>query len=126
MGVNVKTSKKRFETIDEYIAAFPRNVQDILEKMRQTIRDSAPNAKEIISYQMPAFKLNGTLVYFAAWKDHIGFYPTSSAIEAFKDELTDYEVTKGTVKFPLNKPIPFEMIKKMVKYRVKEDLEKSK
>jgi uncharacterized protein YdhG (YjbR/CyaY superfamily) len=124
MAINVKTSKKRFESIDEYIAKFPRNVQDILEKLRQTIQDSAPNAKETISYQMPTFKLKGNLVYFAAWKNHIGFYPTSSAIEAFKEELHEYEVTKGTIKFPLNKPIPLDLVKKMVKYRVKENLGK--
>jgi uncharacterized protein YdhG (YjbR/CyaY superfamily) len=124
VAINLKTSKKRFETIDEYIATFPQNIQDILEKLRQTIRDSAPDAKETISYQMPTFKLNGNLVYFAAWKDHIGFYPTSSAIETFKEELSDYKVTKGTVKFPLDRPIPFDLIKKMVKYRVKENLDK--
>jgi uncharacterized protein YdhG (YjbR/CyaY superfamily) len=118
--------KKVFKTIDEYIATFPKNVQSILEELRQTIRDSAPNAEEAISYQMPTFKLNGNLVYFAAFKNHIGFYPTSSAIEAFKEELSDYEVTKGTVRFPMNKPIPLGIVKKMVKYRVKENLGEKK
>ena len=122
----MKTPKKVFKTIDEYIATFPKNVQSILEELRQAIRESAPKAEEAISYQMPTFKLNGNLVYFAAWKNHIGFYPTSSATEAFKEELSDYEVTKGTVKFPLNKPIPFDLVKKMVRYRVKENLEKRK
>jgi len=122
----VKTLKKRFETIDEYIATFPRNVRDILEELRQTIQNSAPDAKEATSYQIPTFKLNGNLVHFAAFKNHIGFYPASSAIKAFKKELSDYEVSKGTVKFPMNKPIPFDLVRKMVSYRVKENLDKKK
>ena len=119
----MKTLKKRFGTIDEYIATFPRNVQDILEELRQTIRDSAPDSKEAISYQMPAFKLNGNLVYFAAFKNHIGFYPTSSAISKFKKELSLYEVSKGTVRFPINEPIPFDLLRKTVKCRAKENLD---
>jgi uncharacterized protein YdhG (YjbR/CyaY superfamily) len=122
----VSTPKKVFKTIDEYIATFPKNVQSILEELRQTIRDSAPEAEEAISYQIPTFKLNGNLVHFAAFKNHIGFYPTPSAIEAFKEELSDYEVSKGTVKFPMNKPIPFDLVRKMVSYRVKENLDKKK
>ncbi len=122
MAVNLK-SKKQFETIDEYIAAFPTDVKEILEELRQAIRDSAPNAEEAISYQIPTFKLNGILVHFAAFKNHIGFYPTPSAINKFKKELSPYEVTKGTVKFPLNKPIPFDLIKRIVSYRVKEQLD---
>jgi uncharacterized protein YdhG (YjbR/CyaY superfamily) len=120
----VKTLKKRFERIDEYIATFPRNVQDILEELRQTIQNSAPDAKETISYQIPTFKLNGNLVHFAAFKNHIGFYPTSSAISEFKKDLSHYEVSKGTVRFPINEPIPFGLIRKIVKYRVKENLDK--
>jgi uncharacterized protein YdhG (YjbR/CyaY superfamily) len=120
------TSKKVFKTIDEYIATFPKNVQRILEELRQAIRDSAPEAEEAISYQMPTFKLNGNLVYFAAFKNHIGFYPTSSGIEAFKEELSDYEVSKGTVRFPMDKPIPFDLVRKMVSYRVKENLDRKK
>ena len=116
--------KKAFKNIDEYVATFPKNVQSILEELRQAIRDSAPNAEEAISYQIPTFKLKGNLVHFGAFKNHIGFYPRISAIEAFREELSDYEVTKGTVKFPLDRPIPFDLIKKMVKYRVKEDLDK--
>ena len=115
-----------FETIDEYIASFPRNVQSVLEKLRQAIRDSAPEAEEAISYRIPTFKSNGNLVHFAAFKDHIGFYPTPSAIEAFKEELSDYEVSKGTVRFPMNKPIPFDLVRRMVSYRVKENLDKRK
>jgi uncharacterized protein YdhG (YjbR/CyaY superfamily) len=119
-------SEKEYKTIDEYIATFPKNIQIILGELRQAIRDSAPTAEEAISYQMPAFKLNGILVWFAAFKNHIGFYPTSSAIEAFKEELSDYELSKGTVRFPINKPIPFDLVKKMVRYRVKENLNKKK
>jgi uncharacterized protein YdhG (YjbR/CyaY superfamily) len=120
------TPKKAFKNIDEYIATFPKNVQSILEELRQTIRESAPEAEEAISYQMPTFKLNGNLVWFAAFKNHIGFYPKTSVIEAFKEELSNYEVSKGTIRFSLNKPIPFDLVKKIVKYRVKENLDKKK
>ena len=120
----MRESRKRFETVDEYIATFPRNVQDILEELRQTIHNSAPDAKEAISYQIPTFKLNGNLVHFAAFKNHIGFYPTSSGISRFKKELSRYEVSRGTVRFPINEPIPSDLIRKIVKYRVKENLDK--
>jgi uncharacterized protein YdhG (YjbR/CyaY superfamily) len=123
MAINVKASK-RFETIDEYIATFPKNVQDILEELRKTIRDSAPNAKETISYQIPNFKLNGNLVHFAAFKNHVGFYPTPSAINEFKKELSQYEVAKGSIKFPITEPVPFDLIMRIVNYRVKENLKK--
>ena len=119
------TPKRVFKSIDEYIAVFPKNVQIILEEFRQAVRDAAPQAEEAISYQMPAFKLNGNLVWFAAYKNHIGFYPTSSAIEAFKGKLIPYEISKGTVKFPLNEPIPFDLVKEMVRFRVKENLDRS-
>jgi uncharacterized protein YdhG (YjbR/CyaY superfamily) len=118
--------KKEFKTIDEYIATFPKNVQGILEELRQTIKESAPEAEEAISYQMPAFKLNGILVWFAAFKNHIGFYPKTSAIEAFKEELSGYEVSKGTIRFPINKPVQLDLVKKIVRYRVKENLGKKK
>jgi len=118
--------KKRFKTMDEYISTFPKNVQDILEKVRQTIREAAPEAEEAISYQIPTFKLNGNLVHFAAFKNHIGFYPTSSGIDAFKKELTPYETSKGTVKFPINKPFPHDLIRKIVAYRIKENQAKRK
>ena len=123
---NMSTYKKVFKTVDEYIASFPKNAQSILEELRQAIRESAPEAEEAISYQMPAFKLNGILVWFAAFKNHIGFYPKTSAIEAFKEELSDYEASKGTIRFPLDRPIPFDLVKKIVKYRVKENLSKRK
>jgi uncharacterized protein YdhG (YjbR/CyaY superfamily) len=124
-GISV-APKKVFKTIDEYIATFPREVQHVLEEMRQTIRDSAPEAEETISYNMPAFKQNGILVWFAAFKNHIGFYPKVSALEAFKEKLTAYKVSKGTVRFPLNKPIPYDFVKEIVRFRVKENLENQK
>lgn len=111
------------ETIDEYIQTFPKDIQTILEKFRQTIREVAPTAEETISYQMPTFKLNGKpLVYFAAWKDHIGFYAMPSGHNAFKKELSQYQGAKGSVRFPLNKPIPYDLVKKIVAFRVKENL----
>ena len=119
--------KKNFESIDEYIASFPTNVQTILEQIRQAIKQAAPKAEEAISYNMPAFKLNGNLVWFGAFKNHIGFYPRESAIEEFREKLSEYEVSKvqGTVKFPLDKPVPLDLIKEMVKFRVKENLEET-
>jgi uncharacterized protein YdhG (YjbR/CyaY superfamily) len=117
-------SKKDIQTIDEYLASFPKDVQGILQGLRQVIRESAPEAKEAISYQMPTYKLNGNLVYFAAFKNHIGFYPGASAIEAFKEKLAKYKTSKGTIQFPINEPIPFELVKEIVKFRVKENLEK--
>ena len=104
--------------------SFPDDIQAILEKFRQTIHEAAPDAQELISYQMPAFKLNGILVYFAAYKKHIGFYPASSGIEAFKSEIAPYKSSKGAVQFPLNKPIPFELVRKIVTFQVKENLKK--
>ncbi len=110
------------KTIDEYIAGFPQDVQVILEKIRRTIRKAAPAAEETISYQIPTFTLKGNLVHFAAFKKHIGFYPTSTGIEKFKKELSAYEGAKGTVRFPLDKPIPLDLIARIVKFRVKENL----
>jgi len=120
------THKKQFKTIDEYVKTFPGDVQSILEKMRQAIRKAAPEAVEAISYQIPTFKLNGNLVHFAAFKNHIGFYPTSSGIEAFKKELSPYKGAKGSVQFPIEKPIPYDLVKKIVIFRMKENLEKKK
>jgi uncharacterized protein YdhG (YjbR/CyaY superfamily) len=118
--------KKQPKTIDEYIKSFPPDVQDILQKIRRTIRTAAPEAEETISYQIPAFKQNGILVYFAAFKKHVGFFPTSSGINAFQKDLAPYKTSKGTVQFPLEKPIPYDLIKKIVMFRVKENLEKKK
>jgi uncharacterized protein YdhG (YjbR/CyaY superfamily) len=122
----VKTSKTAPKNIDEYIAGFPKDVQAILERIRRTIRKAAPDAEETISYQMPAFTLNGHLVYFAAHKNHIGFYPMPTGIEKFKKELSVYEGAKGSVKFPLDKPMPLDLISKIVMFRVKENLAKAK
>ncbi|TLX97390.1 MAG: hypothetical protein E6K90_10375 [Thaumarchaeota archaeon] len=119
-------TEKQFETIDEYIQTFPEEVQSILEKMRQTIRRAAPEAEEAISYQIPAFKLNGNLVWFAAFKNHIGFYPMITGIQAFKKELSPYKGAKGSVQFPMEKPIPYDLVKKIVLFRRKENLEKKR
>lgn len=120
----VAVPRRRFKTMDEYIAAFPQNVRDILERLRRIIKESAPQSEETISYGIPTFKLNGNLVHFAAFKNHIGFYPTPSAIVAFKKELSLYKQAKGSVQFPINQPIPFDLVKKIVRYRVKENLDK--
>ncbi len=118
------STKNKIENIDEYISNFPKKIQIKLEQIRKTIRKAAPDAKEVISYQMPAFKMNGVLVYFAAFKNHIGFFPTSSPIKKFSKELSSYETRKGTIKFPLDKKIPLNLITKITKFRLKEDLEK--
>lgn len=112
-------------SIDEYIADFPSDVQKILEKVRSTIRKAAPDAEEKIAYQIPTFTLNGNLVHFAAYNSHIGFYPGSAGIKKFEKELAAYEGAKGTVRFPLNKPIPLNLIRDIVKYRVRQNLEKA-
>jgi uncharacterized protein YdhG (YjbR/CyaY superfamily) len=121
----MRTGQRAPKTIAEYIAAFPGDVQEILEKIRTTIRQAAPEAEETINYQMPTFTLKGNLVHFAAYKKHIGFYPTPTGIEKFKKELSVYEGAKGSVQFPLDKPIPYELIGKIVKFRVKENLERA-
>jgi len=114
----MKTSSRK--NIDEYIAGFPRDVQETLQRIRAIIRDAAPDAEEAIKYQIPTFVLHGNLVHFAAFQKHIGFYPTPSAIAAFSGELRGYETARGSVQFPLNKSVPFTLIKKMVEFRVKE------
>jgi uncharacterized protein YdhG (YjbR/CyaY superfamily) len=113
--------KAQYATIDEYIKTFPTEIQRILEKMRRSIHEAAPEATEEISYQMPTFKLNGNLVYFAAFKNHIGFYPTPSGTGSFQKELSPYKGGKGSVRFPLDKPIPYDLVKKIVAFRVKEN-----
>ena len=118
------TPKKQFNTIDEYIETFPQDVQDILEQLRQTIQQAAPEAEEAISYQMPTFKLHGNLVHFAAFKHHIGFYPTPSPIEAFAEELSPYKVSKGAIQFPKDQPLPLDLISRIVQHRVRENLAK--
>ena len=121
----MKTKSKQPTTIDEYIADFPRDVQPLLEKVRAAIRKAAPDAVEAISYQMPTFKLQGNLIHFAGYNHHIGLYPGSRPIEAFKDELTKYKTSKGTVQLPLDKPIPVTLIGKITKFCVKRNLEKA-
>jgi len=121
----METKKSTPNNISEYIANFPKDVQMILEKLRATIREAAPEAEEAISYQMPTFRLKGNLVHFAAYKNHIGFYPTPSGIEKFEGELSAYEGAKGSVKFPIDQPLPLDLIRKIVSYRVTENLEKA-
>lgn len=113
-----------YNTIDEYILRYPPNVQEILRNIRILIQEEAPDATEKISYQMPTFVLHGNLVHFAAHTNHIGFYPTPSGIEAFQKELSRYKSAKGSVQFPLDKPIPYDLIREIVKFRVKESIEK--
>lgn len=116
----MKTAKGVPATVDEYIATFPSEVQDILRQVRATIKKAAPDAKETIKYQIPTFVLNGNLVHFAALQNHIGFYPTPSGIEEFKRELAEYTFAKGSVRFPIGKPMPLGLIEKIVKFRVNE------
>lgn len=120
----MENKKNNYNTIDEYITTFPENVQKILKKLREVIKTAAPEAEEKISYQMPTFTLKGNLVYFAAFKNHIGLYPTPSGTKAFEKELSIYKSGKGSVRFPINEPLPLELISKIVKFRVKENLEK--
>jgi uncharacterized protein YdhG (YjbR/CyaY superfamily) len=122
----MRTDQPAARNIDEYIAGFPRDVQQILQKIRTTIRRAAPQAEEAISYQMPTFRLEGNLVHFAAFKNHIGLYPTPSGTEKFREELSPYQTGKGSIRFPLDKPIPYGLIGRIVKFRAKENLERSK
>ena len=119
----METSRILAKDIDEYLSAFPKDVQKTLQELRATIKKAAPGAEEVISYQIPGFKYHGMLVYFAGYKNHIGFYPTPSGIEAFKKELSVYKRAKGSVQFPIDKPLPTSLIRKIVKFRVKENLE---
>jgi uncharacterized protein YdhG (YjbR/CyaY superfamily) len=111
---------EQLDTIDSYTGTFPAEVGTILERLRQTIREAAPEAREGFSYRIPTFKLNGNLVHFAGFKSHIGFYPAPSGIEAFREELKDFKVSKGAIQFPLDKPIPFDLVRRIVEFRVKE------
>ena len=119
-------SKKIPKNFDDYADRFPKEVQPLLRKMRLTIRKAAPEARETISYGIPAFTLNGLLVWFAAHKTHIGFYPRASAIAAFKKELSAYKGAKGSVQFPFDEPLPLPLVSRIVKFRVKQNLSKSK
>lgn len=117
----MEENKTVSNSIDEYISNFPPEIQEILNTIRQVIKESAPDAVEKISYQMPTFALHGNLVHFAAFKSHIGFYPTPSGIDAFKDELSGYKGAKGSVQFPIEKPMPYELVGRIVKFRVTEN-----
>lgn len=110
-----------FKNIDEYISKFPEDVKEKLHMIREVIRKAAPDATEKISYQMPTFYLHGNLVHFAAFKNHIGFYPTPSGVSSFDEELSPYKRAKGSIVFPHDKPIPYELIEKIVKFRVEEN-----
>lgn len=122
--VDTNENKKVYQTIDEYILLFPPNVQEILNNIRNLVREEAPDATEKISYQMPTFVLYGNLVHFAAYANHIGLYPTPTGMEAFQEELSIYKSGKGSAQFPLDKPIPYDLIREIVKFRVKESIEK--
>jgi uncharacterized protein YdhG (YjbR/CyaY superfamily) len=113
----------KFKTVDEYFSTLPESTKSILTAVRKTVAAAAPQAKELISYNMPAIKQNGVLVYYAAYKEHIGFYPTSQPIEVFKNELAPYKFSKGAIQFPIDKPIDLGLISRMVQFRVQHDLE---
>jgi uncharacterized protein YdhG (YjbR/CyaY superfamily) len=117
--------KTGFNSIDEYIATFPEEIQTILQEIRATIKAAAPDAGEKISYQMPTFYLKGNLVHFAAFKNHIGFYPTPSGVETFRQEIARYQGAKGSIRFPLDEPMPLDLITRIVKMRVAENLKKA-
>jgi uncharacterized protein YdhG (YjbR/CyaY superfamily) len=125
-GDRMENKKSGFNSIDEYIGTFPEDVQKILEEVRATIKAAAPEAEEKISYQMPTFFLKGNLIHFAAFKNHIGLYPTPSGTEAFKRELSIYQGAKGSVRLPIDKPMPLKLISRIVKFRVAENLKKAK
>ncbi|MCC6643622.1 DUF1801 domain-containing protein [Candidatus Peregrinibacteria bacterium] len=115
---------KTYKNIDEYISQFPKNIQKTLQELRKTIQSLAPEATEAISYGIPTFKLHGNLIHFAAYEKHIGLYPGAAAIADFAKDLTKYQTSKGTIQFPIDQPLPFPLIKKIVKYRVTAQLEK--
>ena len=122
----MESNQAGYSSIDEYIATFPPEIQQILHALRATIKAAAPEAEEKISYQMPTFAQKGNLVHFAAYNDHIGFYPAPTGIDAFQDEISPYRSGKGTLRFPLDQPLPLDLVSKIVKYRVAENLKKAK
>ena len=121
----MEDNKVRFSSIDEYIATFPEEIQAILKTIRETIKAAAPDAEEKISYQMPTFFLKGNLVHFAAFKHQIGFYPTPSGVDAFKEEIARYQSAKGSIRFPLDEPMPLDLITRIVKMRMADNLKKA-
>ena len=118
--------QKAVENVDTYIEQFKPEVRELLEQMRKTVRSAAPNAEETISYAIPSYKLNGMLVHFAAFSKHIGFYPGAGGVSEFADELTAYKASKGTVQFPFGHPLPLDLIRRIVEFRVHQNLEKKK
>ena len=122
----MESRKKKFSSIDEYIDSFPEHFQEKLEELRNVIKELVPDAQEKISYQMPAFYLNGILVWFAGFSKHIGFYPKTSGIAAFEQELGQYKHAKGSVRFPIEKPLPIDLIRKIIKFRLNENLQQKK
>jgi uncharacterized protein YdhG (YjbR/CyaY superfamily) len=125
-GSPVDTRRKKFDTIDDYIGIFPPDIQEILQNLRRTIREIVPEAEEAIRYGIPTFRFRGNLVHFAAYRDHVGFYPGPSAIDAFREELSPYDLSKGTIRFPIDKPVPLDLVRRIVQYRVKEEQETKK
>jgi len=121
----MKSAQSVPTNIDEYIAGFPPDVQKLLRKIRMTIRKAAPEAKEAIKYRIPTFTLNGNLIHFAAFNHHIGLYPTPSGIKEFEKELAAYDGAKGTIRFPFDEPIPYDLIAKIVKFRVQRDRQRA-
>ncbi|HET9826173.1 MAG TPA: DUF1801 domain-containing protein [Chitinophagaceae bacterium] len=122
----MEAPRKKFKTVEEYISTFPTRTRAILEQMRKTIKEVAPAAEELISYNMPAFKQNGMLVWYAAYQQHIGFYPTPSAIKEFEADLVKFNTSKGAIQFPIENPVPLTLVKKIVKFRVRQNLEKAR
>jgi uncharacterized protein YdhG (YjbR/CyaY superfamily) len=118
-------NKRGFKTIDQYIGTFPEDVRTILNELRRAIKEAAPEAEETINYQIPTFTLHGNLVHFAAFQNHIGFYPTPSGMEAFQKELSSYKGAKGSVQFPIDQPLPLTLIRRIVEYRVNENIERT-
>jgi uncharacterized protein YdhG (YjbR/CyaY superfamily) len=118
--------RDQLATIDEYIASFPPDVQEKLQGIRAVIRRAAPDAEEAIRYGIPTFRLNGNLVHFAAFRNHLSFFPTSSGVEAFRKELSSYSLSKGTIQFPLDKPVPYDLVERIVRFRVEETRKKKK
>jgi uncharacterized protein YdhG (YjbR/CyaY superfamily) len=114
---------KKFKTVEDYLASLPKETREKVEQLRKAIRETAPKAEEIINYNMPAFRLEGVLVWYAAYKNHIGFYPKTSPIKFFKKELEGYKTSKGAIQFPLDKSVPIGLVKKIVKFRIKENAE---
>lgn len=120
----MKANATKFKTVDEYLSVFPPATRKILQEVRKAISDAAPDAEEVISYNMPAYRKDGILVYFAGYERHIGFYPTASGIEHFEKDLSSFKHARGSVQFPVNEPVPVELIRKIVGFRVKENLQK--